>query len=140
MGHRAHALGFACLLTGLAGCPTVDLGDTPTDINLCNPPGGREYFDEMVWPEFVRPSDTANGCTRSGGCHNEGGGTALNFRTNPLDLAFNYRQAQVFLNCGTPGASDFLTKPLAGIEPHGGMDIFSSESDPAVQVFLGWFE
>jgi hypothetical protein len=33
-----------------------------------------------------------------------------------------------------------LTKPLAGIDQHGGGDIFSSASDPAVQIFLDWFK
>ncbi len=144
MGHRAATLGVlmcAFISSGaLTACPTVDLGDTPTDINLCNPAAGREYFDSMVWPEFVRPDDATNSCARSGGCHIEGGGTPLNFKTNPVDLAFNYRQAQVFLNCGTPEASSLLTKPLAGSDPHGGSDVFANQDDPAVQVFLGWFE
>jgi hypothetical protein len=34
----------------------------------------------------------------------------------------------------------FLTKPLGGIEPHGGGDIFPGEDDPAVQIFFDWFK
>ncbi len=134
---RARLLAIAA--TGLlGGCPTVDLGDTPTDIGLCNPPGGLDYFTATIWPDFVRPTDGAKGCTRSGGCHNEAGGNALSFKTQPPDFAFNYRQAQVFLNCGTPTASQLLTKPLAGIEPHNGGELINM-SDPAYQAFLDWF-
>ena len=123
----------------LAGCPTVDLGDTPTDIGLCNPSGGLDYFQNVIWPNYVRPTDSAKGCTRSGGCHNEAGGNALSFKTQPApDFPFNYRQAQVFLNCGTPTASQMLTKPLSGQEPHGGGDLITN-SDPAYQMFLDWF-
>ncbi|MEJ7603463.1 MAG: hypothetical protein WKG01_36595 [Kofleriaceae bacterium] len=136
---RLRSLGASCvLLAALAGCPTVDLGDTPTDIGLCNPPGGIEYFQDRIWPEFVRPG-TANACTKAGGC-TEAGGNALAFDSSAApDFAANYRQAQVFLNCGTPNASLLLVKPLAGIEPHGGADIFQP-SDAAVTTFNGWFE
>ncbi|MGE0871774.1 MAG: hypothetical protein AB7P03_24675 [Kofleriaceae bacterium] len=141
MGNRrltTAGLVAAAVGVGLTtGCPTVDLGDTPSDIGLCNPPGGIEYFEQQIWPSYiVRSGDTS--CTKAGGCHNETGGNALGFRTMPVDLPFNYRQAQIYLNCGTSDASPLLTKPLAGIDPHGGMDIFSS-SDPAVQIFLDWF-
>jgi len=123
----------------LSGCPTVDLGDTPTDINLCNPPGGIEYFTAEVYPKYLKPTVMAKDCTQAGGCHNEAGGNALNFRTNPQDDVFNMRQAQVFLNCGTPEMSPLLTKPLAGVDTHGGGNIHTSMSDAEVQVFLGWF-
>lgn len=124
----------------LAGCPTVDLGDTPTDINLCNPPGGIDYFVAEVYPVFLKGDDTATGCTQGNGCHNEGGGNALNFRVGARrDDVFNCRQAQVFLNCGTPEMSSLLTKPLSGVDAHGGGDVYGSTSDAAVQAFLGWF-
>jgi hypothetical protein len=35
-------------------------------------------------------------------------------------------------------ASQLLTKPMAGVDPHGGKDIFQP-GDPAIQVFLDWF-
>jgi len=130
---------LAALALCLAGCPTVDLGDTPTDINLCNPAGGIDYFTSDVYPKYIRPTDGTNGCTKAGGCHNEAGGNALNFRTSPQDDAFNFRQAQVFLNCGTPEMSQLLTKPLAGVDTHGGGNIYNSTNDAEVQVFLGWF-
>ena len=135
MGNRAVIV----LVALLAGCPTVDLGDTPTDIGLCNPPGGVEYFEAEIWPNFVRPTDAAKACTKAGGCHNEAGGNALSFRTNPVDVTFNYRQAQVFLNCGTPEASLLLTKPLDSREPHSGGNLVT-DSDPAYATFLAWFE
>ena len=135
MGPRLLCLGVSLL----AGCPTVDLGDTPTDIGLCNPAGGLGYFTDVIWPSFVRPTDGTNGCTKTGGCHNEAGGNGLSFKTVPSpDFPFNYRQAQLFLNCGTPSASLFLTKPLQGTEPHSGGNIFNA-GDPAIQQFLDWF-
>ena len=142
-GHRSTTALWGTVLTTMlgmmAGCPTVDLGDTPTDIGLCNPAGGTDYFETQIWPNFVVRSDPTKSCTRTGGCHNETGGNALGFRTMPVDFSFNFRQTQIYLNCGTPNASQLLTKPLAGSDPHGGMDIFTS-ADPAVQVFLGWFQ
>ena len=136
-------MGFRHLIAVLplvAGCPTVDLGDSPTDIGLCNPEGGFDYFQTVIWPEYVRPTNTTNGCSKTGTCHNEAGGNGLAFQTQPIDFPFNYRQAQLFLNCGTPSASLLLTKPLEGIEPHNGGDIFmTGRDDAAIQKFLAWF-
>ena len=141
--HRSKTVVWSLALCAqamlLGGCPTVDLGDTPQDIGLCNPAGGLDYFTNEIWPNFVRPTDGTRGCTRAGGCHNEAGGNALGFRTNPVDMTFNYRQTQIYLNCGQPAASDLLTKPLAGIEAHGGGDLIPM-GDPAEMVFLGWFQ
>jgi hypothetical protein len=141
MGLR-HALAALPLALGLlAGCPTVDLGDTPTDIGLCNPPGGVDYFTDVIWPDMVRPSDGTKGCTKAGGCHNEAGGNGLSFRTQPApDFPFNFRQAQLYLNCGNPMQSLFLTKPLSNVEPHGGNDLIDANADSAiVDKFLAWF-
>jgi hypothetical protein len=142
MGNRRSStvLGILALgsLFGLAGCPTVDLGDSPSDIGLCNPPGGAQYFQDSIWPDFVRPTNMTNGCVKGGMCHSESGGNILSFKTSPVDFAFNYRATQIYLNCGSPMASQLLTKPLAGVDPHGGLDIFQP-GDPAVQVFLDWF-
>ncbi len=135
MGFRAYALALSLL----TGCPTVDLGDTPSDIGLCNPPGGMTYFQTKLWPEFVRPTDPVKACTKAGSCHSETGGNALSFKTMPVDFAFNYRQTQIYLNCGTPMASELLTKPLSGVDPHGGSDLFAP-GDPGVAVFLDWFK
>jgi hypothetical protein len=124
-------------LAVLAGCPTIDLGDTPTEIGLCNPAGGVQYFQDQIWPNFVIRTNPNQSCAR-GGCH-VAGGNGLDFPA-VVDYPAAYKRAQIYLNCGTPAASLFLTKPLAGIDPHGGDDIFASTSDPAVQIFLDWFK
>ena len=141
--HRSWtaAWGASCLALSLAatGCPTVDLGDTPEDIGLCNPRGGLAYFQDVIWPMYVRPSNTTNGCAKTGGCHIFGDGNLLGYKVIPVDFPANYRATLVHLECGTPMMSKFLTKPLAGIDGHGGMDIFQA-SAPEIQVFLDWFK
>jgi hypothetical protein len=128
----------ACVgLTFLAGCPTVDLGDTPTEIGLCNPAGGVQYFQDKIWPQFIVRTDPNTSCIKNG-CH-VAGGNGLDFPM-PVDYSAAYKRTQIYLNCGTPEASLLLTKPLAGIDPHGGDDIFPNMSDPAVQIFLAWFK
>ncbi|HEU4730772.1 MAG TPA: hypothetical protein VFT22_22910 [Kofleriaceae bacterium] len=125
--------GLACL----TGCPTVDLGDTPTEIGLCNPAGGLAYFQDQIWPNYVLRNNAATSCAQNG-CH-VAGGNGLDFPAQ-VDYPAAYRRSQLYLNCGTPEASLFLTKPLAGIDAHSGGDIFASDSDPAVQIFLAWFK
>jgi hypothetical protein len=142
MGLRksAVALCVACAAAcALAGCPTVDLGDSPPDIGLCNPTKGEAYFESDIWPTYLNSATPAKQCTASG-CHDQAGQSALRFQTNPIDLPANYKASLVYLNCGQPESSELLTKPLAGIEPHGGGDIFADDSDPAVQTFLMWFD
>lgn len=139
---RTRVAAGAVVLLGaaLAGCPTVDLGDTPADIGLCNPAKGEAYFESDIWPKFIQQGGGTNSCVRSG-CHDEAGGNALSFTTMPVDNMANYRAAQVYLNCGTPEMSQLLTKPLQGVDdPHGGGNIFTSISDPVVQDFLDWFQ
>ena len=121
----------------LAGCPTVDLGDTPPDPGVCRPDRG--YFDSRIWPEFLAPADEARSCVTAG-CHGEVRGVSgLRFdSTPPIDLARNYQVATRFLNCGTPEASPLYTKPLGRIEAHGGGDIFD-EADAQAAVFRLWF-
>ena len=140
MGSRSSVAvgGLACLgLTHLAGCPTVDLGDTPTEIGLCNPTGGVQYFQDQIWPKYVVRTDPTRSCAQVS-CH-VAGGNGLDFQL-PVDYPTAYRRTQIYLNCGTPAASPFLTKPLAGMDPHSGGDIFAGTNDPAVQVFLDWFQ
>jgi len=137
---RTATWGASCLVLAFAatGCPTVDLGDTPEDIWLCNPRGGLPYFQDVIWPRFVRPG-MAGGCTTAGGCHVFGDGNLLGYKVNPIDFPANYRATLVHLECGTPMQSKFLTKPLAGIDGHGGMDLVQPGS-PEVQLFLDWFK
>lgn len=121
----------------LGGCPTVDLGDTPTEVGLCNPAGGVEYFQAQIWPSYVTRPNANQSCNKVG-CH-VAGGNGLDF-PQQVDYPAAYKRAQIYLNCGTPAASLFLTKPLAGIDPHEGGDIFPATSDPSVQIFLDWFK
>jgi hypothetical protein len=128
---------LAC--SALCGCPTVDLGDTPPDIGLCNPTKGIDYFVSTIEPQYLKVTDKVNGCARSTQCHD--GNHGLTLKVSPtVDDTANYRVAQVYLNCGQPQASELLTKPLAGIDFHQGGDLFQSTSDPAVVAFLGWFQ
>jgi hypothetical protein len=130
-------LAITLAIAPLTGCPTVDLGDTPTEIGLCNPPGGLQYFQDQIWPSYVIRDNGATSCARVG-CHTAGG-NGLDFPPQ-IDFAAAYKRTQLHLNCGSPEASPFLTKPLSGIEPHGGGDIFPNVEDPAVQIFLAWFQ
>jgi hypothetical protein len=131
------AIALVVLLGLLGGCPTVDLGDTPTEVGLCNPAGGVQYFQDQIWPSYITRPNAMQTCARST-CH-IAGGNGLDL-PDPVDYAVAYRRVQIYLNCGSPDASLFLTKPLGGIEPHGGGDIFPSEDDPAVQIFFDWFK
>ncbi|MCA9676868.1 MAG: hypothetical protein H6709_03015 [Kofleriaceae bacterium] len=129
-------------LLHLTGCPTVDLGDTPADPGVCRP--DPMYYRDVIWPEFLSPADTTKSCVANSGCHAAGNGrSALRLDTDvtgdPTAHDRNYNVVIRFLNCGTPDASALLTKPLAGVDPHGGDDIFPNTSDPAVTAFEGWF-
>lgn len=136
---RALSSAITCALAcTLAGCPTVELGDTPEGIGQCNPRGGLPYFQDVIWPMFVRPG-MAGGCTTTGGCHVLGDGNLLGYKVNPIDFPANFRATLIHLDCGTPMMSKFLTKPLAGIEGHGGMDLIQPNA-PQVQIFLDWFQ
>lgn len=123
-------------LLALGGCPTVDLGDQPAGINVCTPPGGIAYFTAQIEPTYFALADTTNGCARSSQCHDMAHGLTL--QRDPPDDAANFRISQQYLNCGDPGASPLLTKPLAGIDGHGGGDLFASGSTQ-YNVFFGWF-
>lgn len=143
LGRRAKVAGAAlaasALLLGLAGCPTVDLGDSPPDVGLCRP--DRQYYIDVIWPRFLAPAQTARSCVGAIGCHDsQTGRSALRLSGNvPADHDRNYQVVTRFLNCSTPMASELLTKPLAGIEAHQGGDIFPSATDAAVLDFQGWF-
>ncbi|HUJ57356.1 MAG TPA: hypothetical protein VLX92_02650 [Kofleriaceae bacterium] len=120
----------------LGGCPTVDLGDDPPDIGLCNPNGGLDYFHAQMWPNYLHPQGSPADCAQSSQCHLVAHGLELD-PTMPDDV--NYRAAQAYLNCGSPAASQLLTYPLAGVDPHGGGDLFTT-SDPQYMIFLNWFK
>ena len=123
-------------MLALAGCPTVDLGDTPADIGVCNPAQGLQYFTEQIQPKYFKIGDPVNGCAQSTSCHDQNHGLALD--ASGSDVAGNYRVSQGYLNCGDAMASELLTRPLAGIDGHGGGDLFTT-GDPQYMIFLNWF-
>ena len=131
----------AVLLLGLTGCPTVDLGEEPPPPGLCRPDVG--YYESVIWPEVINPAGQAFNCVSEGGCHERASGrSALRLIVaNDLSAAEhsqNYATVTRFLNCGTPEASTFLTKPLTGVDPHGGGDLFDPGSTPEM-LFFDWF-
>ncbi len=137
MRRNLVALAFAGLVSLSAGCPTVDLGDAPPDPGICRP--DPTYFREVLWPSYLAPSDPNASCVAASGCHRQSDGrSALRLSaTEPIDYDFNYSIVIRFLNCGTPEASALLTKPLAGIDPHGGGDLFAGGS-MSQELFLQW--
>ena len=137
------AMGLVSSLALLAGCPTVDLGDSPGEVGQCRP--DQAYFADVIYPQFLAPTDPNRSCVSRSGCHSsDTGRSALRLETvdatSPAVLGRNYEVAIRFLNCATPSASLLLQKPLAGIEAHAGGDIFPATDDPAATAFLGWFE
>ncbi len=103
----------------------------------CRPDPG--YYSDVIWPEFLSPPDTAASCVGDSGCHRiEDGRSALRLTTDPVDDNRNYDNVTRFLNCGAPEASAALTKPLSGVDSHGGGDLFGPGSAPET-TFLEWF-
>jgi hypothetical protein len=135
MGYRRAMA--ACLVLGVPGCPTVDLGDTPSEIGACNPAKGIDYFVSDIEPKYLRLGDPATSCARGTSCHDRNTGFSLD--PSPGMDAANYQACQLKLNCGNPKASPLLTFPLAGIDGHGGGDIYQP-GDPEVAIFLAWFQ
>ena len=136
----------ALLLVALAltGCPTIDLGDTPVTPPLCRPsledlkkPGG-------VWDIAVNPPDSpAKSCVAQAGCHAQATGrSALRLIPTPTtdaEWSQNLDEIAQFLDCASPAASLFVTKPEAGVESHLGGDLWEncSTCDP-VKTVVAW--
>jgi hypothetical protein len=137
-GMRVSSLFAACCVIALAGCPVVDLGDDPPDIGRCHPLRGFKWFQDQIWPMYLHPADPAKNCAQSAGCHALTHGLALD--PNAMNLDGNYAVTLGYVNCGSPMSSPLLTRPLANIDGHGGGDIFQDLNDPAVKLFLQWFE
>ena len=86
-------------------------------------------------------------CIAQGGCHRVVDGTSsLQLEVDPsmpdaVDFSAAYNVVTRFLNCGAPESSSFLTKPLIGIDNHGGGDFIdpNDPDDPQYRVFLDWF-
>lgn len=132
-------VGSLVALLTLSGCPTVDLGDTPPDIGQCRP--DRQYYIDVIWPNYLAPTVAARSCVAANGCHDSvSGRSALRLSVaQPVDHDRNYQVVTRFLNCSTPLSSELLTKPLAGMEAHQGGDIFPALTDPSVMQFEAWF-
>ena len=122
----------------LTGCPTVDLGDTPPPAPTCRP--DPSYYEDVIWPDYLSPTDTSRSCVDEPGCHRQADGrSALRLSTTePIDHDQNYGVVTRFLNCGTPSASQLLSKPISSVEPHGGGDQFDVGS-MTENIFLEWF-
>lgn len=121
-----------------AGCPTVDLGEMPVAPGACRPDPA--FFKDRIWPEYIATADKEKSCVAENGCHEQVGGRSA-FRVStaePIDFDANYLSVTRFLNCGTPEASSVLTKPLSGVNSHGGGEQFDPGS-PSEEVFLQWF-
>lgn len=125
-------LGMAVLVA--AGCPGVDLGEDPPDPPTCRPDPA--YFEDVIWPEFLAPADTTRSCVDAAGCHRDTDGRGP-LRLDVDNPASNYVVVTRFLNCGSPLDSELWTKPVSGVNPHGGGDLF----DEALlrTVFEDWF-
>lgn len=136
-GRRLLILLSLAGLTGL-GCPTLDLGEPPPDPGTCRPDPA--YYRDVIWPEYIAPADANLSCVSASGCHDASNGRS-SFRVStadPVDHPANYQIVTRFLNCGSPESSPMLTKPIGGLDSHGGGDLFTSGSN-AEQVFLSWF-
>ncbi len=125
----------------LAGCPTVDLGDTPPDPGQCRPDFA--YFQTVVWDQYIAPADAELSCVDAVGCHRDGDGrsgfrVALPAGDAPVDYRGNYDRVVFFLNCNDPASSRLLTKPISGVIDHAGGDLFGPGSE-AEAAFLDWF-
>ena len=134
-------LSVVAFMVAIAGCPTVDLGEEPAAPGACRPDPA--YFSQVIWPEFVEgAAEPGSSCIAASGCHdsNNNGRSSLRFQTlAPIDFQLNYDITTRFLNCGTPEASAALTKPLSGVNSHGGGDIIAPNG-ASMLVFIGWFD
>ena len=59
-GMGYHGAMAACLVLGTHGCPTVDLGDTPSEIGAGNPAKGIDYFTSDIEPKYLKLTDTSD--------------------------------------------------------------------------------
>ena len=98
-----------------------------------------------IWDTAIATTDTEKACTQEGGCHRrEDGRSALRLIAKPRaellqsDWQQNYDVISRFLNCSTPSASPFVTKPKTGEDPHGGGDLWTCDgtAEPCTMVEL----
>lgn len=132
------------LLLVLAGCPTVDVGDSPVTPGACRPDPGRFREPGGIWDVAIAPADSSKSCLGEAGCHAQATGrSALRLIAKARDQLTdgewrqNYDVVTRFLNCSTPDASPFITKPRADVDPHGGGDLWvctADECEPIMTV------
>jgi hypothetical protein len=129
-------LGVALAAWAAAACPTVDQGEVPVTPEACRP--DLAQFTSTVWPNAIANADKTKSCVANAGCHaRETGRSALRLialPTTPGDYQMNYEAVTRFLNCSTPAASPFVTKPTAGGDPHAGGDLWTSGEEPEKTV------
>jgi hypothetical protein len=136
-GTLLSLLGLSGLVSlALTACPTVDQGDVPPPPAACQP--SMADFQDKIWPMAIDPPDKSKSCVNQAGCHTrETGRSALRLIQPPMaagDWQMNYDVVTRFLNCNTPSASSFVTKPSAGGDPHAGGDLWPQDGEPTITV------
>jgi len=125
------------MMFALAGCPTVDTGTTPSDIDTCYPKGGLPYFQAEIWPDYLHQADPSMDCARSS-CHGGGGTSTMHFETMPVDDNANFQVAVSEVNCNDPLQSRLWLAPSGQISHTGGT--LYTTGGPEYDIFLGWFQ
>ena len=129
-------LGVVLAACAAAACDTVDQGSVPVPPEACRPDPA--LFESTVWPNAIAVADDTKSCVAKAGCHaRETGRSALRLIAAPAskqDFQMNYDAVTRFLNCSTPNASPFVTKPTGGGDPHAGGDLWVSGEEPEATV------
>lgn len=138
----------ACVMSvGLAGCPTVDTGEVPVTPGLCRPDKNEFRREGGIWDVAIAPADQTKSCLQAMGCHaTQDGRSALRLRAadraslTDADWDANYDVVTRYLNCSTPSASPFITKPEGGNDPHGGGDLWTCDGSACepIQTVERW--
>jgi hypothetical protein len=119
----------------LAACPTVDLGDQPPVPGDCQP--DQATFEMEIWPTALQTGDDATTCVKAN-CHSQATGRSglrlIEMPVTAADHAANYDSVTRYLNCAAPESSRLVTKPLAGIDGHGGGDLWTDGTEPVPTV------
>jgi hypothetical protein len=120
----------------LSGCPIVDTGETPVAPPICRPDPNRFREPGGIWDTAIAVADMEKSCIVKDGCHSQATGrSALRLIDKPRDMLTdsdwtqNYEVVARFLNCSTPSASPFVTKPESGADPHLGGDLWECTGD-----------
>jgi hypothetical protein len=128
-GWRA-ALATGTLVVGLAAC-NAPVQPQP-------PGGGRELdLDYAYFVSHVEPIFEARDCTRTSGCHG-GQGAGMMLLSGGSDPHADFITVLPLTRPWDPPSSPLLQKPLAGVEVHGGGDIFADSTDADYRTILAW--